>query len=87
MSRLASTVPETSQSGFLYAYMHMIAECAMLYVQASKAAATGFSASVLAPMLRTMENISILLDHLGPKGRESYLGKLYLSYPIFEHEG
>lgn len=55
--------------------MHMIAECAMLYVQASKAAASGISASALAPMLRTMENISILLDHLGPRGRESYLSK------------
>ena len=68
--------------------MHMIAECAMLYVQASKAAAngiSGISASALAPMLRTMENISILLDHLGPRGRESYLSKsgLYMHHEKF----
>lgn len=80
MSRLASNVPETALSGFLYAYMHMIAECAMLYVQASKAAATtGINQAALAPMLRTMENISILLDHLGSRGRESYLSTLHPS--------
>jgi hypothetical protein len=26
-------------------------------------------------MLRTMENISILLEHLGSRGRESYLSE------------
>jgi hypothetical protein len=75
MSRLSSTVPETSMSGFLYAYMHMIAECGMLYVQAAKASVTAMETTSSATMLRTMENISILLDHLGSRGRESYLSE------------
>lgn len=73
--RLNSTVPETSMSGFLYAYMHIMAECGMLYVQAAKASVTSMESTSSAMMLRTMENISILMDHLTPRGRESYLSK------------
>lgn len=75
VARLSSSVPEISQSGFLYAYMHMIAECGMLYVQAAKAQVTGMESTSSATMLRTMENISILLEHLGSRGRESYLSE------------
>ena len=75
VSRLSSSVPEISLSGFLYTYMHMIAECGMLYVQAAKAQVTSMEATSSATMLRTMENISILLEHLGTRGRESYLSK------------
>jgi hypothetical protein len=76
VSRLSSSVPEISLSGFLYTYMHMIAECGMLYVQAAKAQVTGMEATSSATMLRTVENISILLEHLGTRGRESYLSEL-----------
>lgn len=50
----------------------------MLYVQAAKAQVTGMEATSSATMLRTMENISILLEHLGTRGRESYLS----AYPL-----
>jgi hypothetical protein len=53
----------------------MIAECGMLYVQAAKAQVTGMESTSSATMLRTMENISILLEHLGSRGRESYLSE------------
>jgi len=72
MTKLSSPLPATSMSGWMYAYMHAIAESAMFYLQAGST--NSGCGSTAQRQSQAVENIGVILEALGPRGRESPLG-------------
>ncbi|ORY28827.1 hypothetical protein BCR39DRAFT_187902 [Naematelia encephala] len=63
VSRLASPVASTVLAGWMYAYMHILAECGMFHLQASADRGAGQRQS------QVVDNLVVLLDALGEAGR------------------
>lgn len=87
IAKLSSPVPEISTAGFLYAYMHAIAECGMFYLQAAVGASSnpGFAPAqsdvgglTAQRQSQAVDNIAVVLEALGERGRESCLSEHHL---------
>ena len=74
MTKLASPLPATSSGGWLYAFMHAIAECGMFYLQSTIAPATG-TRWTAQRQSQAVDNIAVILEALGERGRESPLSE------------
>ncbi len=73
VTRLHSPVPTISRSGWLFAYMHAVAECGMFYLQA--AMATNGASWTAQRQSQAVDNIAVILEAIGQKGRASPLSK------------
>lgn len=69
MAKLQSPLPFMAAEGWLYAYMHAVAECGMFYLQAAVALQPG-SSWTAQRQSQAVENIAVILDALGERGRE-----------------
>jgi hypothetical protein len=72
MTKLASPLAEVALSGWMYAYMHAVAECGMFYLQAAIAQTPGATFTAQRQS-QAVENIAVILDALGQRGREGPL--------------
>ncbi|KAK4685553.1 hypothetical protein P7C73_g4594, partial [Tremellales sp. Uapishka_1] len=72
VARLHSPVTEISLSGYLYAYMHAVAECGMFYLQATGSLRGGANASA-ARQSQAVDNLGVIIGALGERGREGPL--------------
>ncbi|WWD21259.1 hypothetical protein CI109_105743 [Kwoniella shandongensis] len=75
---LNSPVVEIKATGWMYAYMHAVAECGMFYLQAVVAQQTeaGHTAQ---RQSQAVENLTVIMDTIGKAGRE---GCCFL-FPLF----
>ena len=76
MSKVVSSLPARAINGWMYAYMHVIAECGMFYLQAA-VDSSGWTAQ---RQSQAVNNIAIILEALGERGRQSPLGKYSLIF-------
>lgn len=76
VARLNSPVPTISRSGWLFAYMHAVAECGMFYLQA--ALATNGASWTAQRQAQAVDNIAVILEAIGSRGRASPLSELCL---------
>ncbi len=73
IAKIHSPVSQTSLTGWLYTYMHAVAECGMFYLQA---AATHIPPGLMAKRQgQAVENLAVILHSLGEKGREGPLSE------------
>ena len=79
-TNLSSALPSTSVSGWMYAYMHALAECGMFYLQASGTNASASPSWTAQRQSQAVENIVVILEALGARGRQSPLST-YSSSP------
>jgi hypothetical protein len=72
VAKLSSPLPDVALTGWMYAYMHAVAECGMFYLQAAIAQTPGapFTAQ---RQSQAVDNIAVILDALGQRGREGPL--------------
>lgn len=73
VARLDSTRHTVSRSGWLFAYMHAMAECGMFYLQA--ALATIGADYTAQRQSQAVDNIAVILEAIGARGRESPLSE------------
>ncbi|WWC63776.1 uncharacterized protein I303_106381 [Kwoniella dejecticola CBS 10117] len=78
VSKLASPVAETKMTGWMYAYMHAVAECGMFYLQAAVAQYTD-GAYTAQRQSQAVDNLTVIMDTIGKNGRE---GCCFL-FPLF----
>ncbi|RXK39013.1 hypothetical protein M231_03743 [Tremella mesenterica] len=65
-----SSVPEVSLNGWWFTFMHCLAECGMFYLQAVVAQQMG-NEWMAVRQGQAVQNIAILMDRAGERGRES----------------
>jgi len=73
MTKLTSPLPAISVSGWMCAYMHIIAECGMFHPRATTTNGETGSSWTVQRQSQAVENVVVLLEALGQKGRESPL--------------
>ncbi|WVW79615.1 hypothetical protein I302_101584 [Kwoniella bestiolae CBS 10118] len=78
VNRLASPVAEIKMTGWMYAYMHAVAECGMFYLQAAVAQFTD-GAYTAQRQSQAVDNLTVIMDSIGRNGRE---GCCFL-FPLF----
>ncbi|OCF78879.1 hypothetical protein I204_00823 [Kwoniella mangroviensis CBS 8886] len=78
VNKLSSPVVETKMTGWMYAYMHAVAECGMFYLQAAVAQFTD-GAYTAQRQSQAVDNLSVIMDTIGRNGRE---GCCFL-FPLF----
>lgn len=71
MPKIKSPVPVVAFSGWAFAYMHAVAECGMFYLQSKQ----GGSPTAFTRQGSAVENLSVLIDELGERGREGPLSE------------
>lgn len=71
VSKLSSSVAEIKASGWMYAYMHAVAECGMFYLQAAVASVSDgvFTAR---RQSQAIENLIVIMDAINQTGREGF---------------
>lgn len=80
VAKLNSSQQTVSRSGWLFAYMHAMAECGMFYLQA--ALATIGAEYTAQRQSQAVDNIAVILEAIGARGRESPLSEFTAqSYP------
>jgi hypothetical protein len=77
MGKLSSPLAMVSGAGWMYAYMHTLAECGMFYLQVVAAAAVG-TVITAQRQAQAVDNLSVIINTLGERGRESPLSELCL---------
>ncbi|WWC90977.1 uncharacterized protein L201_005916 [Kwoniella dendrophila CBS 6074] len=78
VNKLSSSVPEIKITGWMYAYMHAVAECGMFYLQAAVAQYTD-GAYTAQRQSQAVDNLTVIMDTIGRNGRE---GCCFL-FPLF----
>ncbi|OCF38758.1 hypothetical protein I317_07464 [Kwoniella heveanensis CBS 569] len=78
VTKLSSPVPEVKMTGWLYAYMHAVAECGMFYLQAAVAQQTDATYTAQRQS-QAVDNLTVIMDSIGRSGRE---GCCFL-FPLF----
>ena len=73
-AKLSSPVSEISMSGHIFGFMHAMAECGMFYLQAAVAQQPG-AVYTAQRQNQAVDNIVIILNSFGEKGRESSASK------------
>ncbi|WVQ81187.1 hypothetical protein IAT38_003309 [Cryptococcus sp. DSM 104549] len=79
VAKLASPVAEIKTTGFLYAYMHAIAECGMFYLQAAVAPQQSDVEGTAHRQRQAVQNLMVIMDTIGQAGRE---GPCFI-FPLF----
>ncbi|WVQ90096.1 hypothetical protein IAS59_003873 [Cryptococcus gattii] len=71
VSKLSSSVAEIKASGWMYAYMHAVAECGMFYLQAAMAPVSDgmFTAR---RQSQAIENLIVIMNAINQTGREGF---------------
>lgn len=77
IARLQSPLHHVALGGWAFGYMHAVAECGMFYLQAAVAQQPG-SVWTAQRQSQAVENIAVVLDALGEKGREGPLSECSL---------
>lgn len=70
---LLSPMHHTAMSAWLYTYMHALAECSMFFLQAIVALQPG-SPWTAERQSQAVENLGVILEALGPRGRSCPMG-------------
>ena len=73
VNKLSSPLHTSSRSAWLFAYMHALAECGMFYLQATLA--TNGASWAAQRQSQAVDNIAVILEAVGVRGRESPLSK------------
>jgi hypothetical protein len=73
VNKLSSPLHTTSRSAWLFAYMHALAECGMFYLQATLA--TNGADWAAQRQSQAVDNIAVILEAVGVRGRESPLSE------------
>ncbi|KLT38823.1 hypothetical protein CC85DRAFT_305607 [Cutaneotrichosporon oleaginosum] len=69
MPKIKSPVAAVAFSGWAFAYMHAVAECGMFYLQSKQ----GGSPTAVQRQGSAVDNLTVLIDALGERGREGPL--------------
>lgn len=75
MKKLESPLAPISGAGWMYAYMHTLAECGMFYLQVVAATSVG-TVITAQRQAQAVDNLSVIVNTLGQRGRESPLSEL-----------
>ncbi|WVR08862.1 hypothetical protein IAU60_005921 [Kwoniella sp. DSM 27419] len=78
VAKLGSPIPEVKMTGWLYAYMHAVAECGMFYLQAAVAQQTD-AAYTAQRQSQAVDNLTVIMDSIGRTGREGF----FFIFPLF----
>lgn len=71
MTKIPHALTEVAFSGWAFAYMHVVAECGMFYLQ-SKHAGAPFA---IQRQGQAVDNLTVIIDSLGERGREGPLSE------------
>ncbi|WRT69303.1 uncharacterized protein IL334_006287 [Kwoniella shivajii] len=69
VSKISSPIVDNKTTGWMYAYMHAVAECGMFYLQAAVAQYTDGTYTAQRQS-QAVDNLSVIMDTIGKPGRE-----------------